>query len=97
MQGLQQILSSWISIHSNHNLFAQVFIHKVGLSAVYHMQAGSGYTTGQSYKYFCHDYDVSEHLNFDGTIAQVGKNALSMKTINKYGTRYHVSSPRRPN
>ena len=60
------------------------------------MQAGPGYTIGKSYKYFCHDYCVLEHLNFDGVIAQIGKNALFMKTINSYGTIYHVLSPIRP-
>ena len=61
------------------------------------MQAGSSYTIGQSYKYFCCDYGIPEHLTFYGVIAKVGKNTLYMKTINKYGTRYHVSSPIIPN
>ena len=61
------------------------------------MRAGSRDTIGKSYKYFCHDYGVPKHLNFDGSIAQVGKNTLFIKTINNYGTRYHVSSTRRPN
>ena len=61
------------------------------------MQSGSEYTIGQSYKDLCHDYGVPGHLTFDGPIAQVGKNTLFMKTINKYGTRYNVSIPRRPN
>ena len=51
----------------------------------------------KSYKYLCHDYGVPEHLTFDEAISLIGKNTLFMKTINKYGTRYHVSSPRRPN
>ena len=61
------------------------------------MQAGSGKSIGQSYKYFCHDYGVPEHQTFDEAISQVGKNTSLLKTISKYGTRYHVSSPRRPN
>ena len=81
----------------NQNACAQVFSHKVGLSAIYPTRAGSGYTIGQSYKYFCHDYGVLEHLTFNGAIAKISNNTLFMKTINKYGTRYHVSSPRRPN
>ena len=51
---------------------------------------------GQPNKDFCHDYGVTEHLTFNGVISQVGKNTLLMKTINKYGTIYHVSSPIRP-
>ena len=61
------------------------------------MQAGSGETIGQSYKDFYHDYGVPEHLTFDVVISQIVKNTLLMKTINKYGTRYHVSSPIIPN
>ena len=52
---------------------------------------------GQSYKYFYCDYGVPEQLTLDLETAQIGKNTLSVKTINKYGTRYHVSSPRRSN
>ena len=80
----------------NQNVCAQLFIHRVGLSAVYPLREGSVDTIGQSCKYFCHDYGVPDHLNFDGAIAQVGKNTLFMKTIKWYSTRYHVSSPRRP-
>ena len=61
------------------------------------MQAGSGDTIGKSYKDFCHDYGVPEHLTFGGSIAQIVKNKLFMKMIKKYGTRYHVSIPRRSN
>ena len=46
---------------------------------------------------FFHDYGVPKQLAFDGTIAQIGNNELFMKSINKYGTKYCVSSPRRPN
>ena len=58
------------------------------------MPAGYGDTIGKSYKYFCHDYGVTEQLTFNGETVQIGKNTLFMKTINKYGTRHHVSSPR---
>ena len=59
-------LNSWFSIDTlfseikslNQNVCAQVFCHKVGFSATYPIQAGSGYTIGQSYKYFYHDYGV---------------------------------------
>ena len=61
------------------------------------MQAGSGYTIGKSYKCFCHDYSVPENLTFYVSTAQIGKSTLFMKTINKYGTRYHVSIKIRPN
>ena len=81
----------------NKTVCAQLFGLKVGLSATYPIQAASGDTIGQSYKDFCHDYCVPNHLTFYGAIAQICKNTQFMKTMNKYGTRYHVSSPRRPN
>ena len=81
----------------NQKVCAQVFSHTVGLSAAYSLRSGSGETIGQSYKYFCHDYSVPYHPNLYVSIAQVGNNTLFMKVINKYGTRYHVSIPRRPN
>ena len=80
----------------NQKICVQLFSHKVGLSAAYPMRAGSGDSIGQSYKYLCHEYGVPEHLDFDGVIAQVGKNTPFMKMINKYEPRYHVSSPIRP-
>ena len=61
------------------------------------MRSGSGDTVGKEYKYFCHDYGVQEHLTFNGAKSEIGKNTLFVKTVNKYGTRYHVSSPRRLN
>ena len=61
------------------------------------MRAGSRDTIGQSYKYLFHHYGVPEHLTFDGAISQLGNNTLFMKTINKFGTRYHDSSPSLPN
>ena len=61
------------------------------------MQEGSGDTIVQSYKYFCHEYCVPDQLAFDGAIAQICKNTLFITTINKYGTRYHVLSPRELN
>ena len=81
----------------NYNVCAQIFIHKVGFSAVHPMRSEPGDTIGQSYKDLCHDYVVPEHLNFDVAIAQVDKNTLFMKTINKYDMRYHISIPIIPN
>ena len=61
------------------------------------MQKGSGDTIEQSYKCFCHDYVIPDNLTFYREISQIGKNTLFMKTINRHGMRYHVSSTRRAN
>ena len=81
----------------NHNICAQENSHKVGLSSTYPMRAGSGDKIEKTYKDFCHEYGVPEHLTFDAATAQIGNTTMFMKTISMYGTRYHVSSPRRPN
>ena len=52
---------------------------------------------GYSCGYFSHDFGVPEHLTFDGYSAQVGRNTLFMKTVRKYDTQYHISSPCIPN
>ena len=58
-------------------------------------------STGESLRYlyrdFSHDFEIPEHLMFDGYSAQVGRNMVFMKTVRKYDTQYHISSPRRPN
>ena len=69
----------------NQNVCVQVFSHKIGLSATYPMWEGSGYTIGQSDRYFCHDYSVTEHLTFNVAIVKIGKNTPFMKTMKKYG------------
>ena len=79
------------------NTCAQIYSHKVGFAAVYPMVSSTGDSIGQSYKDFSHDFGIPDHLTFDGYSSQVGRNTLFMKTIRKYGSQYHISSPRRPN
>ena len=81
----------------NQNTCAQVYSTKFGFSAVYPMIRATGDTIGQSYVDFSHDFGIPEHLTFDGAVAQTGKGTLFMKSIKKFDTQYHVSSPRRPN
>ena len=79
------------------NTCAQIYSHKVGFQCVYPMVNSTGDSIEQSYRDFCHDFGVPEHLTFDGYSAQVGKNTQFMKLLRKYNTKYHISSPRRPN
>ena len=81
----------------NQNICAQVFSHKVGFNATYTMESLTGYSLGYLYRDFSHVFGIPEHLTFDGYSAQVGRNTLFMKTVRKYDTQYHISSPRRPN
>ena len=81
----------------NQNTCGQVFSTKFGFSAVYPMPRATGDTIGQSLIDFSHDFGVTEHLTFDGAMAQVGKGTLFMKSIKRFDIAHHVSSPRRPN
>ena len=81
----------------NQNTCAQVFSHKVGFNATYPMVSSKGDSLGYSYIDFSHDFVITEYLTLDGYSAQVGRNTLFMKTVRKYETQYHISSPRRPN
>ena len=81
----------------NQNTCAQVFSHKVGFNATYQMVSSTGESLGYLYRDFRHDFGIPEHLTFDGYSAQVGQNTLFMKTVRKYDTQYHISSPSRPN
>ena len=60
------------------------------------MGSSTGDSIGQSYRDFCHNFGIQEHLTFDGYLSQVGKNTTFMKLLRKYDTKYHISSPRRP-
>jgi hypothetical protein len=81
----------------NQNTCAQIYSHKNGFSAVYPMEKVNGDTLGQSLIDFSHDFGVQSHIIFDGTMEQVSKNMLFMKTLKKYQSDYHVSGQRRPN
>ena len=56
-----------------------------------------GDSLGYSFRDFCDDFGIPEHLTFDGYSSQVGRNTMFMKSRRKYNTLYHISSPRRPN
>ena len=77
----------------NQHTCARVFSHKVGFNATYPMLL----LTGDSLRYFSHDFWITEHLTFDSYSAQVSWNTLFMKTVRKYDTQYHILSPCIPN
>ena len=61
------------------------------------MVSSTGESLGYLYRDFSRDFGIPEHLKFDGYSAQVGRNTLFMKTVRKYDTQYHISSPSRRN
>ena len=76
---------------------SQIYTHKCGFAASYHIRAATGDEIGHSLTDFLHNYGAPEHLTFDGAQAQVGANTLFMKNIRRSEIRHHVSAPRKPN
>ena len=79
------------------NVAGQVYSHKCGFNAVYHLRSANGDSIGYSLSDFVSDYGAPEHLTFDGAQVQVGSNTQFRNTIRKNDIKYHVSGPRRPN
>ena len=76
---------------------SQIFSHKCGFNAIYHLEDGKGDSIGYSLRSFISDYGVPKHLTCDGHPSQSGRHTLFQKTIRHHGIKYHVSSPYRPN
>ena len=81
----------------NQNRCAKVFSQNVGFNVTYTMILLTEDYLGYLYRDFCHDFEIPEHLKFDGYSLQARRNTLFMKTLRKYDTQYHVSIPCRPN
>ena len=81
----------------NQNTCAHVFSHKIGFNATYSMVSSTWDSLGYLHREFRNDFGIPEHLTFDGYSAQVCRNKLFMKTVGKYDTQYHISSPSIPN
>ncbi len=79
------------------NIGTQIYFHKSGFKAPYHLSRSNGEQIGHSLRDFIHEYGIPNKLTFDGAQAQVGRNTLFMKTIRDARIHYHVSQPRRPN
>ena len=79
------------------NKHAQVFTHKCGFCACYHMLTSNRDQLGCILYNFSYDFGVPEYLSLHGAIDQVGDNTLFMKTICEYQIAYHMSGLRRLN
>ena len=76
---------------------SQVFTHKCGFNAPYHLSRVNGDQVGESLADFVHEYGAPEHLTFDGASVQTGRRTRFQEVIRKSNIDYHVSQPRRPN
>jgi len=88
----------WSKIRSlSGNIASQVYYHKSGFSAPYHLHTATGNTLGYSLLSLIHDYGKPEHLTFDGIPTQTGHNTLFMQTICQAKISFHISVPYQPN
>ena len=66
------------TISLNSNMMSQIYNHKCGLSAVYHISRASGFYLGYSLNDFIGDYDgAPERLAYDGAaIEELGQSII---------------------
>ena len=79
------------------NKASQIYSHKCGFKAIYHMRRVNNEQVGQSLKKFIFYYGSSSNLTYDGAAVQVGSKTLFQKTIRKADIQAHVSGPYKPN
>ena len=79
------------------NVASQVYSHKCGFTAIYHLTKANGEQVGNSLNDFVHEYGAPSHLTYDGAAVQIGSKTRFTNSIRKYDIQSHVSGPRRPN
>ena len=79
------------------NIGSQIYSHKCGFNAAYHMQRANNENVGNSLNDFINDYGIPDHLTYDGAAVQVGSKTKFQETIRRSRINTHVSAPRRPN
>ena len=79
------------------NVASQIYSHKCGFNAVYHLESANGEKVGYSLSEFVSEYGALENLPLDGAAVQVGRNTHFQNTIRKNDIKPDVSAPHRPN
>ena len=79
------------------NIGSQIYSHKYGFNATYHMRRANNDNVGNSMNDFINDYGIPDHLTYDGVAVQVGSKTKFQETIHRSRINTHVSTPRRPN
>ena len=78
------------------NVATQLYSHKCGFNAAYHLTKANGEQVGYTLNEFIDDYGAPEHLTYDGAAVQTGSKTVFVDTIRRANIRSHVSGPRRP-
>ena len=82
------------SLHGN--IASQVYFHKCGFYAVYHIPRTNDEHIGPTLPRFILDFGTPEHLTMDGAAVQIGGNTKLMETIRRVNIYYHISKPYTP-
>ena len=83
------------TIHQN--IGTQLYTHKCGFRACYHMDKVDGNKVGNTLADFVHEFGAPQHLTFDGASVQVGRKTKFQQVLRRSRIDYHVSQPYRPN
>ena len=98
LQGKFATDTMWAKSRSlNSNIATQIYSHKCGFSAAYHMDKANNENVGYTLRAFISDYGAPERLKYDGAAVQVGRKTIFQETVRKHDIKTHVSGPRRPN
>ena len=73
------------------NRYAQVFANSQYYAKIYPMDSKS--RAGDALKIFCREFGVPDHLTFDGSGEQNGKNTTFMQQIKKHNITHHTTEP----
>jgi hypothetical protein len=88
----------WATTKSlNSNVATQIYTHKCGFNAKYHLTRANGEQVGYSLSNFVHEYGAPEHLTFDRAAVQVGSGTRFQENLRRSKIKHHVLAPRRPN
>lgn len=97
LKGKYSTDTAWFKIKSlRGNVASQIFFHKCGFSAGYHLKRANDENVGPTMKAFISDYGIPEHLTMDGAAVQKGHQTEFMKTIRRAEIKHHISHPYRP-
>jgi hypothetical protein len=78
----------------NSNVATQIYTHKCGFNAAYHLTRANGEQVGYSLSSFIHEYGAPDHLTFDGAAVHVRSSTRFKENLRQAEIRHHVSAPR---
>ena len=66
------------------NTCTQLFSHKCGFNAPYHMVQANGDSVGSALADFIHEFGIPENLTFDGAMVHTGRKTVFQQHLRKH-------------